>query len=194
MDFKHIRFGLAFAMLAILFGGLMGLGFGCCEDSFKDKFKEDATSALKEKYNGDQNKADKVSAKSWVYMKRAHLHSQTMGVISIVLSLIAAGLAFPPLLQTYISLMSGLGSIGYGLFWFLAGFLAPGMGSTGIAKETVGLVGPSFSWIFLYCSGWPVLYVGIQNIYSEDQSSQVNHIVVIRFENDLSAQTLMAHK
>ena len=141
MAFKHIRFGLAFAMLAILFGGLMGLGFGCCEDSFKDKFKEDATSVLKEKYNGDQNKADKVSAKSWVYMKRAHLHSQTMGVISIVLSLIAAGLAFPPLLQTYISLMSGLGSIGYGLFWFLAGFLAPGMGSTGIAKETVGLVG-----------------------------------------------------
>ena len=53
MDFKHIRFGLAFAMLAILFGGLMGLGFGCCEDSFKDKFKKDATSALKEKYNGD---------------------------------------------------------------------------------------------------------------------------------------------
>ena len=136
MDFKHIRFGLAFAMLAILFGGLMGLGFGCCEDSFKDKFKEDATSALKEKYNGDQNKADKVSVKSWVYMKRAHLHSQTMGVISIVLSLIAAGLTFPPLLQTYISLMSGLGSIGYGLFWFLAGFLAPG-----IAKKTVGLVG-----------------------------------------------------
>jgi hypothetical protein len=37
------------------------------------------------------------------------------------LSLIATGLAFPPLLQTGISLMSGLGSIGYGLFWFLAG-------------------------------------------------------------------------
>ena len=89
-------------------------------------------------------------------MKRAHLHSQTMGVISIVLSLIAAGLAFPPLLQTYISLMSSLGSIGYGLFWFLAGFLAPGMGSTGIAKKNRGSCRPSFSWIFLYCSGWPV--------------------------------------
>ena len=73
-------------------------------------------------------------------MKRAPLHSQTMGAISIVLSLIAAVLAFPPLLQTYISLMSGLGSIGYGLFWFLAVFLAPGKGSTDIAKETVALV------------------------------------------------------
>ncbi len=73
-------------------------------------------------------------------MKRAHLHSQTMGVISIVLSLVAAGLVFPPSLQTGISLLSGLGSIGYGLFWLLAGFLAPGMGGTGVAKETVGLV------------------------------------------------------
>ena len=140
MDLKHIRFGLAFAMLAILFGGLMGLGFGCCEDSFKDKFKEDATSVLKEKYNGDQKKADKVSAKSWVYMKRAHLHSQTMGVISIVLSLIAVGLGFSPNLQTGISFLSGLGSIGYGLFWFLAGFLAPSMGSTDTAKEILGLL------------------------------------------------------
>ena len=47
MDFKHIRFGLAFAMLAILLGGLMGLGFGGREHSFKEKFKEAATSALK---------------------------------------------------------------------------------------------------------------------------------------------------
>ena len=73
-------------------------------------------------------------------MKRAHLHSQTMGVISIVLSLIAAGLRFSPYLQTSISFLSGLGSIGYGLFWFLAGFLAPSMGSTDAAKETVGLL------------------------------------------------------
>lgn len=140
MDFTHIKFGLALALLAILFGGLMGLGFGCCEDSFKDRFKKDAIAALNEKYDGDQKKADKVSAKSWVYMKRAHLHSQTMGVISIVLSLIAAGLRFSPYLQTGISFLSGLGSIGYGLFWFLAGFLAPSLGSTDAAKETVGLL------------------------------------------------------
>ncbi len=140
MDFTHIKFGLALAMLAILFGGLMGLGFGCCEETFKDTFREQAASVLEEKYNGDQSKADNVAKKSWVYMKRAHLHSQTMGVISIVLSLVAAGLVFPPFLQTGISLLSGLGSIGYGLFWLLAGFLAPGMGGTGIAKETVGLV------------------------------------------------------
>ena len=100
MDFTYIKFGLALAMLAILFGGLMGLGFGCCEETFKDTFKKQAASVLEEKYNGDQSKADDVAKKSWAYMKRAHLHSQTMGVISIVLSLVAAGLVFPPFLQT----------------------------------------------------------------------------------------------
>jgi len=72
MNFTHIKYGLALAMIAILFGGAMGLGFGCCEDSFKDTFKENAAAALAEKYNGDQSLADKVSKKAWVYMKRAH--------------------------------------------------------------------------------------------------------------------------
>ena len=30
--------------------------------------------------------------------------------------------------------------LGYGLFWLLAGMRAPGMGSTGAAKESVGLI------------------------------------------------------
>jgi hypothetical protein len=140
MNFTHIRIGLALAMVAILFGGLMGLGFGCCEDSFKDTFKANAAAVLAEKYNGEQSLADKVAKKSWVYMKRAHLHSQTMGVISIVFSLVAAGLVFPPRLQTGISILGGLGSLGYGFFWLAAGFLAPGMGSTGAAKESIGLL------------------------------------------------------
>ena len=140
MNFTHIKIGLAFAMSSILFGGLLGMSFGCCEDIYKDTFKKNANSVLKEKYNNNQGKVNKVLKKSWVYMKRAHLHSLTMGVISIVFSFITVGLAFPPLLQTGISLMSGLGSIGYGLFWLLAGFLAPGMGSTGLAKEKIGLL------------------------------------------------------
>ncbi|MFT4577243.1 MAG: hypothetical protein ACI8PD_000445 [Nitrospinales bacterium] len=140
MNFTHIKYGLALAMIAILFGGSMGLGFGCCEDSFKDTFKENTAAVLTEKYKGDQSLADKVAKKSWVYMKRAHLHAQTMGVISIVFSLVAAGLIFPAKLQIGISILSGFGSLGYGFFWLIAGFLAPGMGSTGAAKESIGLL------------------------------------------------------
>ena len=38
------------------------------------------------------------------------------------------------------------------------------------------------------------MYVGIQSIHSETQSLQINHIVVIRFGNDKSAQMHMAYK
>ena len=127
-------------MMAILFGGLMGLSFGCCEDTIKDTLKAGAKEALSGVYKGDQAKADKVVKKSWVYMKRAHLHSQTMGVISIAFSLLVAWLNFPGRVQMGVSLLSGLGSLGYGFFWMVSGYLAPGMGSTGAAKESVGLI------------------------------------------------------
>jgi len=127
-------------MMAILFGGLMGLSFGCCEDTIKNTLKAGAKEALSGVYKGDQAKADKVVKKAWVYMKRAHLHSQTMGVISIAFSLLVAWLNFSALVQMGVSLLSGLGSLGYGFFWMVSGYLAPGMGSTGAAKESVGLI------------------------------------------------------
>ncbi len=140
MEFSHIKYGVLVAMMAILFGGSLGLSFGCCEDNIKDILNRSAEKALSEVYKGDQAKADKVVKKSWVYMKRAHLHSQTMGVISIAFSLLAAWLSFPARLQLGISLLSGLGSLGYGVFWMGSGFLAPGMGSTGAAKESIALI------------------------------------------------------
>ncbi|MBT3184170.1 MAG: hypothetical protein HOI59_13495 [Nitrospina sp.] len=140
IEFSHIKYGVLVAMMAILFGGAMGLSFGCCEDSIKGTLKGSAEQALSKVYAGDQAKADKVVKKSWVYMKRAHLHSQTMGVISIAFSLLVAWLSFPARAQMGISLLSGFGSLGYGVFWMLAGFLAPGMGSTGAAKESIALI------------------------------------------------------
>jgi hypothetical protein len=140
MEFSHVKYGVLIAMIAILFGGAMGLSFGCCEDRIKGTLKSGADKALSGVYGGDQAKADKVVKKSWVYMKRAHLHSQTMGVISIAFSLLVVWLSFPARAQLGISLLSGLGSLGYGVFWMLSGYLAPGMGSTGAAKESVALI------------------------------------------------------
>ena len=140
MEFSHVKYGVLVAMVAILFGGSLGLSFGCCEDDIKGVLKGSAEKALSGVYGDDQAKANKVVKKSWVYMKRAHLHSQTMGVISIAFSLLVAWLSFPAHAQMGISLLSGLGSLGYGIFWLLSGFLAPGMGSTGAAKESIALI------------------------------------------------------
>jgi len=131
------------ALIAILLGVGLGLGFGCCEDDIKDKFKSDAYEILDSVYKGSKSKARRIARSSWSYMKRAHLHSQTMGVISIAFSLLAAGLNFTPQLQLGISILSGFGALGYGLFWLLAGFLAPGMGSTSAAKDSLELLAQS---------------------------------------------------
>jgi hypothetical protein len=140
IDFAHIKYGIVLALVAILFGGFLGLSFGCCEDSIKGALKSSSDAVLQDKYQGDQKKADKVTKKAWVYLKRAHLHSQTMGVIAIAFSLLVAWLNFSPRMQMGISLLSGFGSLGYGVFWLFSAWLAPGMGSTGAAKEAVGLI------------------------------------------------------
>ncbi|MDH3256967.1 MAG: hypothetical protein OEM27_05070 [Nitrospinota bacterium] len=137
LDFTHIRYGIAIALVAILFGGALGLSFGCCEDSIKGSLRASADAVLDKHYSGDPNKAVSTVSKSWVYFKRAHLHSQTMGVMAIVFALLATWLNFQPKFQLGISLLSGLGSLGYGVFWLLAAILAPGMGSTHAAKESV---------------------------------------------------------
>ena len=140
MDFTQVKYGILVSMIAILFGGSLGLSFGCCEDDVKGYLKAEADAVFNEKYGGLQDKKDKVVAKAWVYIKRAHLHSQTMGVIAIAFSLLVAWFNLHPKIQLGVSLLSGLGSLGYGVFWLLAAALAPGMGSTHDAKEAVGLV------------------------------------------------------
>jgi hypothetical protein len=140
LDFTHIRYGIAIALVAILFGGLLGLSFGCCEDDIKGSLRASADAVLDKHYGGDVNKSVSTVKKSWVYFKRAHLHSQTMGVMAIVFSLLTVMLNFQPKLQIGISLLSGLGSLGYGVFWLLAAILAPGMGSTHASKEAVSLI------------------------------------------------------
>ena len=110
INFSHVKYGVLLAIIAILYGGLLGLSFGCCEESIKKTLNKNAQKVISVKYKGDQSKVDKIVKKSWVYMKRAHLHSQAMGVISIAFSFIVAWLAYPKKVQLAISLLSGLGS------------------------------------------------------------------------------------
>ena len=152
------------AIVAILYGGMMGLSFGCCEETIKKTLNISAQEAMTAKYDGDQAKVDEIAKKSWTYMKRAHLHSQTMGVISIAFSLLVAWLAYPAKAQLAISLLSGFGSLGYGLFWMLAGYRAPGMGSTGAAKESVGLIAQASGGAF-FVSGLLLFSILIYRLF-----------------------------
>ena len=110
INFTYIKYGVLVAIIAILYGGMMGLSFGCCEESIKKTLNIIAQEAMTAKYDGDQAKVDEIVKKSWTYMKSAYLHSQTMGVISIAFSLLVAWLAYPAKAQLAISLLSGFGS------------------------------------------------------------------------------------
>jgi hypothetical protein len=165
IQFTHVKYGILIAMVAILFGGSMGLSFGCCEDDVKGFLNTQADSVFQEKYGGVQEKKDKVVKKAWVYMKRAHLHSQTMGVIAIAFSLLVAWLNFHPKIQLGVSLLSGLGSLGYGVFWLLAAGLAPAMGGTHDAKEAVGLIA-QMSGASFFVSGVAVFAILVYKMFA----------------------------
>ena len=128
-----MKFGLLFALLTLLFGFGLGAAFGAAEDSIKGSLKEDAQAVLADKYGGDEAKAKKVTDKSWVYWKRAHLHANGLGTSSLALILLLSFLAVSDRTKSIVALLLGLGGLGYAMYWLFAGMRAPSMGSTGAA-------------------------------------------------------------
>ncbi len=88
----------------------------------------------------------KITDKSWVYFKRAHLHANGLGTASVILILLASFLPISNKVKSINAVFLGIGSLGYSLFWMLAGLKAPAMGSTGLAKE-------SLAWLAFPSSG-----------------------------------------
>ena len=108
--------------------------------------KNDAREVLATTYNGDEAKMKKITDKSWVYFKRAHLHANGLGTASVILIILLSFLPISNKVKSINAIFLGVGSLGYALFWMLAGLKAPGMGSTGLAKE-------SLSWLAFPSSG-----------------------------------------
>ncbi|MDH3592485.1 MAG: hypothetical protein OER88_11430 [Planctomycetota bacterium] len=140
------RFGVLFALLTLLFGFGLGAAFGAKEDALKGHLKEEAQAVLATTYGGDAAKAKKVTDKSWVYFKRAHLHANGLGTAALALILLLSILAAGDRTKSLTALASGLGGLGYSIYWLLAGLRAPGMGSTGAAKD-------SLDWLAIPSSG-----------------------------------------
>lgn len=135
---RPMRFGVVLAIVTILFGYGLGGAFGANEEGLKAGLEGDARAALATAYGGDEAKLAKVTSKSWAYLKRAHLHAGALGTGALALCLL---LGFcgrtDERLRLGVSVGLGVGGLGYGLFWLLAGFRAPGLGSTGAAKESL---------------------------------------------------------
>jgi hypothetical protein len=138
--------GLALAVFTVLFGFAMGGIFGLNEDLIKDRLAASAAAVTSTVYQGDPAAAEPVVAKSWEYMQRAHLHGGAIGTAAIGMIVVMLLIGTPPRTLRVLGLALGIGALGYSVFWMWAGFIAPGLGSTGAAKE-------SLRWLAMPSSG-----------------------------------------
>lgn len=142
--------GLLLAILTLLLGQALGIVFGLNEDLIKSRLKAQAESVSTSVYADDQAAMVAVQEKAWRYMLRAHLHAGSMGTTALSLTVLVALLGLSRRQTMVLSLGLGGGSLGYSLFWLLAGCAAPALGSTSAAKE-------SLRWLAMPSSGAFVL-------------------------------------
>jgi len=146
-----MRFGLCFALLAILFGFGMGGLFGGFEDMLKNDLKSRALAVLDSVYKSDQTKLQATIDKAWVYYQRSHLHGASIGTASLACILTLAFMHRPgSRVKAAVALALGVGALGYALYWLWAGYRAPELGSTSAAKE-------SLKWLAIPASGAALL-------------------------------------
>jgi hypothetical protein len=132
-----MKVGVFFALLSLLYGFGLGAVFGAAEDSIKAHLKEEGRTVFETAYASDQAKLDAVLSKSWTYIKRAHLHANALGTAALTMILLLAGIAEVGRLEQATAAMLGIGALGYSSYWMFAGLGAPGLGSTGAAKEAL---------------------------------------------------------
>jgi hypothetical protein len=166
-DLNPVRIGLTLSLLSILLGFSLGGFFGFGEDALKGSMKASAEAVRETAYKGDDEAVKKTLDKSWVYMQRAHLHLGAIGTAALVQCLLLAFLGIGPGLKRALSIMLGIGALGYGSFWLFAGLRAPGLGSTGAAKQSLAWLGqPSAALLLLGTAG--TLFALIKGFRTKD--------------------------
>lgn len=139
-NLRNMRWGILLSLITLIFGFGLGGAFGGFGEQIDTYLESQAKSVLKEKYKDDIKNAEKVLDKSSKYFKRAHLHAGGLGTTALALITIIAVFAVNPNIQFLTSLSLGLGSLGYSIYWLIAGLIAPGMGGATEAKEALSLL------------------------------------------------------
>lgn len=147
------RWGALLALLTILFGFGVGGAFGAFEGPLKANLSARAEAVRESVYAGDTAKMKSVVDKSWSYYKRAHMHGGGIGAVALGGILLLAALPTPRRrVRQSAALALGLGGLGYATFWMFAARVAPQLGSTDAAKE-------SLSWLAVPSAG--LLLIGV---------------------------------
>lgn len=120
IQLSSIKPGLALTLSGLVFGIILGVGFGLYEDGFQDYI---AQGIAAHPSVHDAKSPDKI----WRYVQRAHFHSNGIAAFSIGLLLLVAASTMSDRTKQIISTLIGLGSL-YPLAWFSMFLLAPSIG------------------------------------------------------------------
>jgi len=135
---RPLRVGILLALLGIALGFGLGGAFGAVEDSIKGHLDAEGRAVMDSAYGGDEAAMQAVTAKSWIYLKRAHMHGGAIGSAALALMLLLSMLERSSVaLRSGVSTALGIGALGYPIFWLLAGLSAPSLGGTGAAKQSL---------------------------------------------------------
>lgn len=135
---RQVRFGILLSLLTILFGFGMGGVFGAAEEMLKNDLKTRAKAAPLETYKSDEAKMAATIDKAWAYYKRAHLHGGAIGTASLLCAILLAAMSKPaPFTKSLAAVAMGVGGLGYSIYWLVAGYRAPALGSTSAAKDSL---------------------------------------------------------
>ena len=145
-DLVHLRIGITFSLITLLFGFGLGGAFGAFEDTIKASLHQSAMAVKDSVYDGDEAAMGKLTSKAWTYMKRAHLHANGLGTSSLVLILLLSTVPASTTMRRLVAGALGVGALGYSSFWLFAARRAPALGSTHDAKE-------SLSWLAVPSAG-----------------------------------------
>lgn len=166
-NIRSALIGIAFAVLTLLYGFTLGINFGYNEDVIKEAIHTSGMEVLATKYNNDEAALKKVTDKSWTYLQRAHLHAGGLGAASLCLIIVTVLIGTKPLSTRIISIALGAGSLGYANFWALAAFMAPELGSTGAAKETLNWLAMPTSSAVVLATVWVFVLV-VKKVFSRE--------------------------
>ncbi len=139
-DLRPLAPGVVLALMSILLGFLLGGAFGLAEDTIKDYMYSSADAVFETAYHHNRDKQDAVVSKSWSYMKRAHLHGGAIGAAALASIVLLGLMGTPGPLERISAAAFGGGAVTYASFWLAAGLTAPGLGSTGAAKEALQFI------------------------------------------------------
>lgn len=140
--FAPVMMGILLGMFTLLYAEFMASSFGLYEENIKEALYEEALEHtegvtvpghegeldITRKVFKTRDEAKKYADKAWVYLKRAHMHGEGLGVIALAMCLLIGMTTMKVPLKRLLSFSLSLGAAVYPWCWFYLGVVTPDKG------------------------------------------------------------------